>query len=154
MPAPAQVSNFIALYALTFFFANWGPNSITYILPSELFPARFRSTAHGVCAAMGKAGAIVGVFGFGIMKDTPTTNAGLQSALGLLTGINFLGLLCTYPIPEPMGRTLEQITGEFDLVKEVDEDGISTLPAHVPMAPAAAHIPPPPAPSPLMVGSA
>ncbi len=35
-----QVPNFIALYALTFFFANWGPNSITYILPSELFPAR------------------------------------------------------------------------------------------------------------------
>ena len=72
------MSNFIALYALTFFFANWGPNSTTYILPSELFPARFRSSAHGFCAAMGKAGAITGVFGFGILKDTPTSNAGLQ----------------------------------------------------------------------------
>ena len=27
---------------------------------------------------MGKAGAIIGVFGFGILKDTPTANAGLN----------------------------------------------------------------------------
>ena len=27
---------------------------------------------------MGKAGAIIGVFGFGFLKDTPTANAGLQ----------------------------------------------------------------------------
>ena len=35
-----QPGPFVALYALTFFFANFGPNAITYILPSELFPAR------------------------------------------------------------------------------------------------------------------
>lgn len=27
------------LYGLTFFFANFGPNSTTFILPSETFPA-------------------------------------------------------------------------------------------------------------------
>ena len=37
---PQQPGNFVALYALTFFFANFGPNAVTYILPSELFPAR------------------------------------------------------------------------------------------------------------------
>ena len=36
-----QSGNFVALYALTFFFANFGPNATTYILPSELFPARY-----------------------------------------------------------------------------------------------------------------
>mmetsp|Transcript_36040 Transcript_36040/g.94754 ORF Transcript_36040/g.94754 Transcript_36040/m.94754 type:complete len:176 (-) Transcript_36040:45-572(-) len=109
-----QVSNFIALYALTFFFSNWGPNSTTYILPSELFPARFRSSAHGFCAAWGKAGAIIGVFGFGILKDTPNTNDGLNTALWLLVATNFLGLICTYPIPEPKGKTLEDIGEDLE----------------------------------------
>jgi PHS family inorganic phosphate transporter-like MFS transporter len=43
-----------------------------------VFSRRFRSTAHGFCAAAGKAGAIIGVFGFGFLKDTPSPNAGLQ----------------------------------------------------------------------------
>ncbi|MHB1952273.1 MAG: MFS transporter [Sulfobacillus sp.] len=33
----SQPLGFAALYALTFFFANWGPNSTTFVLPSELF---------------------------------------------------------------------------------------------------------------------
>jgi len=105
-----QTGNYVALYALTFFFANWGPNTITFILPSELFPARFRATAHGFCAAWGKAGAIIGLFGFQMISDT----SGLQNAFYGLTVINFVGLLCTYPIPEPTGRTLEDITSEID----------------------------------------
>mmetsp|Transcript_36038 Transcript_36038/g.94744 ORF Transcript_36038/g.94744 Transcript_36038/m.94744 type:complete len:182 (-) Transcript_36038:3-548(-) len=121
-----QVSNFIALYALTFFFSNWGPNSTTYILPSELFPARFRSSAHGFCAAWGKAGAIIGVFGFGILKDTPNTNDGLNTALWLLVATNFLGLICTYPIPEPKGKTLEDIGEDLE-----DLSGMNSLPGDV-----------------------
>lgn len=34
---------FAALYGLTFFFANFGPNSTTFVLPAELFPTRVRS---------------------------------------------------------------------------------------------------------------
>jgi len=93
----SQSGNFVALYALTFFFANFGPNATTYILPSELFPARFRSSAHGFCAACGKVGAVVGTFGFGFLKDTPIANAGLQNALGVLTAVNFIGLVSPTP---------------------------------------------------------
>ena len=53
---------FAILYGLTFFFSNFGPNSTTFIVPAELFPATFRSTSHGTSAAAGKAGAIVGAF--------------------------------------------------------------------------------------------
>lgn len=49
------------LYGLTSFFANCGPNTTTFILPAELFPARFRTTCHGIAGAVGKAGAIIGV---------------------------------------------------------------------------------------------
>ncbi|KAL5711711.1 putative inorganic phosphate transporter 1-7 [Ranunculus cassubicifolius] len=61
---PDNRIGFIVMYALTFFFANFGPNSTTFIVPAEIFPARLRSTCHGISAAAGKAGAIVGAFGF------------------------------------------------------------------------------------------
>ncbi|KAG8073476.1 hypothetical protein GUJ93_ZPchr0006g44137 [Zizania palustris] len=52
------------MYGFTFFFANFGPNSTTFIVPAEIYPARLRSTCHGISAAAGKAGAIIGAFGF------------------------------------------------------------------------------------------
>ncbi|KAK4388139.1 Inorganic phosphate transporter 1-4 [Sesamum angolense] len=55
---------FVVMYSLTFFFANFGPNATTFVVPAEIFPARLRSTCHGISAAAGKAGAIVGAFGF------------------------------------------------------------------------------------------
>jgi len=55
---------FVVMYSLTFFFANFGPNSTTFVVPAEIFPARLRSTCHGISAAAGKAGAIVGAYGF------------------------------------------------------------------------------------------
>jgi PHS family inorganic phosphate transporter-like MFS transporter len=50
---------FVALYCLANFFANFGPNVTTFIIPGEIFPTRYRSTAHGITAACGKLGAIV-----------------------------------------------------------------------------------------------
>ena len=61
---PMMRNGWIAMYAFTFFFANWGPNSTTFIVPAELFPTSWKATGHGICAATGKAGAIVGSFGF------------------------------------------------------------------------------------------
>nr|CAD1835179.1 unnamed protein product [Ananas comosus var. bracteatus] len=57
-------TGFVVMYAFTFFFANFGPNSTTFIVPAEIFPARLRATCHGISAASGKLGAIVGSFGF------------------------------------------------------------------------------------------
>eukprot|EP00960_Hanusia_phi_P058472 763899-Hanusia_phi.AAC.1 len=127
LKATHQTSNFIALYALTFFFANFGPNSTTYILPAEVFPAWSRATAHGICAATGKAGAIVGSYGFGILKDTPTHNAGLKTVLIVLTIVNALGLLTTIPIPETMGKSLEELGHEVEDMSSMhdESDGAS-----------------------------
>jgi len=50
----------LLVYGLTYFFSNFGPNSTTFILPSETFPTEVRSTLNGVCAACGKLGAVVG----------------------------------------------------------------------------------------------
>jgi len=121
-----QHTAFVIMYSLTFFFANFGPNSTTFIVPAEIFPARLRSTCHGISAAAGKAGAIVGAFGFlyaaqsSHAKETDAgypTGIGIKNALLLLAVICALGFFCTFLVPETKGRSLEEISGE-----NVDDD--------------------------------
>ncbi len=47
------------LYCLAGFFENFGPNVTTFVIPGEVFPTRYRSTAHGISAASGKFGSII-----------------------------------------------------------------------------------------------
>ena len=60
---------FVFLYGLLFLFANFGPNSTTFVLPVKVFPTALRSTGHGIAAAFGKFGATIGVFSFGALVD-------------------------------------------------------------------------------------
>jgi MFS transporter, PHS family, inorganic phosphate transporter len=64
-----------ALYCLCNFFQNFGPNTTTFIVPGEVFPTRYRSTAHGLSAASGKAGAIIAQVISGSLKNKGGTNA-------------------------------------------------------------------------------
>ena len=76
---PGNHIGFVVMYGFTFFFANFGPNATTFVVPAEIFPARLRSTCHGISAAAGKAGAIVGAFGFLYLaqsRDSSKTDAG------------------------------------------------------------------------------
>ncbi|CAO2204237.1 unnamed protein product [Urochloa humidicola] len=102
---------FALFYALTFFFANFGPNSTTFVLPAELFPTRVRSTCHAISAASGKAGAIVAAFGVQSLTLKGDVRH-IQKALIILSVTNMLGFFFTFLVPETMGRSLEEISGE------------------------------------------
>ena len=54
----------LLLYAGSFFFANYGPNSTTFMLPSVTYSKECRSTLNGLSAAAGKLGALVGASAF------------------------------------------------------------------------------------------
>ena len=54
----------LGLYAGSFFFANFGPNSTTFLLPSVTYSKECRSTLNGISAAAGKLGALVGASAF------------------------------------------------------------------------------------------
>ncbi|CAI0378655.1 unnamed protein product [Linum tenue] len=97
---------FLVMYSLTFFFANFGPNATTFVVPAEIFPARLRSTCHGISAAAGKAGAMVGAFGF------LYAGIGVKNSLIVLGCINFFGMLFTLLVPESKGKSLEELSGE------------------------------------------
>ncbi|KAG6486624.1 probable inorganic phosphate transporter 1-8 [Zingiber officinale] len=118
---PGNQIGFVVMYGFTFFFANFGPNSTTFIVPAEIFPARLRSTCHGISAATGKLGAIIGSFGFLYLAQNPNpakadhgypAGIGVRNSLFLLAGCNLLGLLCTFFVPESKGKSLEEISGE------------------------------------------
>jgi PHS family inorganic phosphate transporter-like MFS transporter len=55
---------FVFMYALTFFFDDFGPNTTTFVIPAEIFPTEARATCHGISAAFGKAGAAIGAAAF------------------------------------------------------------------------------------------
>lgn len=54
--------------------------STTYVYPAEVFPTRYRASAHGISAACGKAGAIISALGFNSLTDSIGTPAVLYSA--------------------------------------------------------------------------
>lgn len=112
---------FVIMYSLTFFFANFGPNATTFVVPAEIFPARLRSTCHGISAASGKLGAIVGAFGFLYLaqnQDKAKADAGYPAGIGVknslivLGVVNALGFLFTFLVPESKGKSLEEMSGE------------------------------------------
>ena len=54
----------VLILGLTFFSASFGPGSTTFVLPTLYFPTLERATCHGVSAAMGKLGAVLGTATF------------------------------------------------------------------------------------------
>lgn len=55
-----DVSNlFIVIYSFAGFFMCLGPYTTTYVIPSECFKTKYRSTSYGIASAMGKLGAIL-----------------------------------------------------------------------------------------------
>ncbi|WCJ33164.1 Inorganic phosphate transporter 1-1 [Euphorbia peplus] len=120
---------FLIMYSLTFFFANFGPNATTFVVPAEIFPARLRSTCHGISAAAGKAGAMIGAFGFlyaAQSTDPAKTDAGYPTGIGVknslivLGVINFFGILFTLLVPESKGKSLEECSGENEQEEQHD----------------------------------
>ena len=100
---------FVVIYGISFFFTEFGPNATTFIYPSEIFPVRVRTTAHGVAAALGKLGGFFGVFLFPYLmhwKGLPAAEsaAAITSAAGLL--------LTVFMLPETKGKSLEELSTE------------------------------------------
>jgi PHS family inorganic phosphate transporter-like MFS transporter len=103
-----NVAPFIAIFGVSYFFTEFGPNTTTFVLPSEVFPVNMRTTGHGFAAGIGKLGAFVGVFLVPVLE----THIGLRGLL-LVSGIAaILGFALTRVLPEPSGRSLEEVSGE------------------------------------------
>jgi PHS family inorganic phosphate transporter-like MFS transporter len=101
------VAPFLLVYGISYFFTEFGPNMTTFVLPSELYPVTMRTTGHGISAGVGKLGAFIGVFLFPILQSS----LGLRGTLLLTAGVSVLGLALTLVLPEPSGRSLDDLAG-------------------------------------------
>ena len=60
--ATTSVLPFVLLFGATYFFAEFGPNTTTFVYPAEIFPVQVRTTSHGIAGASGKLGAFAGTY--------------------------------------------------------------------------------------------
>ncbi|EJF65579.1 MFS general substrate transporter [Dichomitus squalens] len=99
---------FVVCFAFLQFFFNFGANTTTYCYPAEVFPTRFRASAHGMSAACGKAGAIISALAF----NTLTKKIGTPAVLWIFFGCCIAGAGFTLLLPEVRDRDPDIVYAE------------------------------------------
>ena len=115
LDSPSSLNLFI--FGLTFFFQNFGPNCSTFIIPSEIYPSAVRATCHGLSAAFGKIGAIVGAAGFPACIDALR----LDGVMYVCAGIAVAGFLVTIGL---LDRKLVENAAKRPREVVVDDDDV------------------------------
>ena len=105
-----SVVPFLLVFGLSYFFVEFGPNTTTFVLPSEVFPVEVRATGHGTAAGIGKLGAFVGVF----VVPQLSSALGLRGMLVTAGVVSVAGLGLTFLLPEPARRGLEEVAAGGD----------------------------------------
>ncbi|MDQ2724013.1 MAG: MFS transporter [Actinomycetota bacterium] len=101
----AAVVPFMVVYGISYFFAEFGPNTTTFVLSAELFPTSIRTTAHGISSGVAKIGAFIGVFVFPILSKA----LGLRGTLALTAAFSVAGALLSLVLREPSRRSLDDM---------------------------------------------
>jgi PHS family inorganic phosphate transporter-like MFS transporter len=110
---PTQIA--FALYALSYFFIDFGPNTTTFVIPSEVYPTSYRTTGHGISAAAGKLGAAISTFFFGELLYS----IGIKGVLEMLAALSAIGAVLTIvTIKEPKLKSLEEASQDKVVVEE------------------------------------
>ncbi len=102
------VSYALSLYVLTFFFIDFGPNTTTFVVPTEVYPTRYRTTGHGISAAAGKTGAAISTLLFPSLELA----IGIRGILMVYAVAAVLGLGLTLLLREPKQKDLETVSEE------------------------------------------
>ena len=110
-----MVAPFLLIYGISYFFAEFGPNTTTFILSAELYPVSLRTTGHGLSAGIAKFGAFIGVFVFPLLVN----RLGLNGTLTITFAFAVAGFLLTLLLPEPAMQSMESLSSNHVPVKEV-----------------------------------
>ncbi len=104
----ALTAPFLLLFGASYFFAEFGPNTTTFVMAAECYPTSVRTTGHGLSAGIAKLGAFMGVYLFPQISEA----FGLTGALLFAAGMALAGTLLTLLLPETSRRSLEDISEE------------------------------------------
>ena len=112
----ASVVPFLLLFGASYYFAEFGPNTTTFVLAAECFPTSARTTGSGISAGLAKLGAFIGVYLFPHISKA----FGVGGALEFSAGMALVGTALTLLIPETSQRSLEEISEESWVVSEAE----------------------------------
>lgn len=125
--SPAGIHSFQAMYFLSSFFNQFGPNSVTFLVAGEVFPTPIRATAHGFSACMGKAGALLASVLYNYI-DTPTKFL-------VVPWFGLLGMVLTYLfLPDTTGLDLKEQERRWRYIRENrahEYHGVAVNPRHL-----------------------
>lgn len=82
----------IGAFMMFEFFLNMGPHLITYVLPPKIYAVAERGQGVGIAAAIGKIGAVAGVFLIPFLLHA----GGAMLVLGVCTGVMAVGAAVTF----------------------------------------------------------
>ncbi|GAB5033602.1 inorganic phosphate [Nannochloropsis oceanica] len=125
---------FVFMYALTFFFDDFGANTTTFVIPAEIFPTDVRSTCHGISAAFGKAGAAIGASVFlkvanmfcpgGNCRNTTDPGPqekGIRVVFIACAVLSVIGFLWTWALVQDKPHaSLEEVENIYSVEEEVE----------------------------------
>lgn len=108
----------IVLFALNWAADAMGPTVPCYAVPAQIYPTRIRGIAHGISAAVGKSGAVVGTFLFPFLQR----GAGIEAVLSFMTVACVLSVFWTWVftpgyVVTDYDRALQSLKG-LSLVKQ------------------------------------
>lgn len=123
----AGIKSFQAMYFLSSFFNQFGPNAVTFLVAGEVFPTPVRATAHGVSAACGKLGALLAAVLYNYITS--------QQRFYVVPWFGLAGMLVTYIfLPDTTGLDLREQERRWQYIREGRSDeyhGIAVHPKHL-----------------------
>ena len=119
---------FLLVYSVSYFFAQFGPNSTTFVLAAELFPVNMRATGHGIAAGIAKIGAFISVFLFQFIINQD--HGQIYGALRIAFVFSMIGCVLTFLLREPANKSLEEVSQEDRYQTTVP--GVPSQPSPVP----------------------
>lgn len=124
-----HIGAFQAMYFLSSFFNQFGPNSTTFLVAAEVFPTPVRASAHGFSAAVGKLGALLAA----VLYNYITT----EQKFYVVPWFGLAGMLLTMLfLPDTTGLDLKEQERRFNYIRQGREHeyhGIAVHPHHLSM---------------------
>ena len=125
--SPAHIHGFQAIYYLSSFFQQFGPNCTTFLVAAEVYPISVRATAHGLSAAAGKLGALCPAIIYNYVDD--------HTKFWIVCWFGFAGWIITLIfVPDTTGLDLKEQDRYWRFVREGRADeyhGIAIHPRHL-----------------------
>lgn len=123
----AGVHKFQAMYFISSFFQQFGPNCVTFIVAAEVYPTAIRATAHGFSAAWGKLGALMVAILYNYID--------IQTRFYVVPWFGLAGVIITYVwMPDTTGLDLKEQERRWAYIRagrEHEYHGVAVHPKHL-----------------------